>query len=41
MRNFSKLIFQRVVVVSLGILLQIIFVLAGMSWLHASCPGAP
>ena len=34
MRNFSKLIFQRVVVVSLGILLQIIFVLAGMSWLH-------
>lgn len=33
-RNFSKLIFQRVVVVSLGILLQIIFVLAGMSWLH-------
>lgn len=34
MRNFSKLIFQRVVAVSVAILLQIIFVLAGMSWLH-------
>ena len=34
MRNFSKLIFQRVVTVSLAILLQIIFVLAGMLWLH-------
>ena len=34
MRNLSKLVFQRVVVVSLAILLQIVFVLAGMSWLH-------
>ena len=33
-RNLSKLIFQRVVGVSLAILLQIIFVLAGMSWLY-------
>lgn len=33
MRNFSKLIFQRVVVVSLAILLQIIFILLGVVWL--------
>ena len=34
MRNLSKLLFQRVVVVSLGILLQILFVVAGMDWLR-------
>ena len=34
MRNLPKLLFQRVVVVSLGILLQILFVVAGMDWLR-------
>lgn len=34
MRNLSKLIFQRVVVVSLAILLQIGFLLAGVLWLQ-------
>ena len=34
MRNLPKLLFQRVVVVSLAILLQILFVLAGMLWLR-------
>ena len=34
MRNLSKLMFQRVVVVSLAILLQIAFLLAGMLWLQ-------
>ena len=34
MRNLSKLLFQRVVVVSLAILLQIAFLLAGMLWLQ-------
>ena len=34
MRNLSKLIFQRVVVVSLAILLQIAFLLVGMLWLQ-------
>lgn len=34
MRNLPKLLFQRVVVVSLAILLQILFVIAGMDWLQ-------
>ena len=34
MRNLSKLLFQRVVAVSLSILLQIAFILAGMNWLR-------
>ena len=34
MRNLPKLLFQRVVVVSLAILLQILFVIAGMDWLR-------
>ena len=34
MRNLPKLLFQRVVVVPLGILLQILFVVAGMDWLR-------
>lgn len=34
MRNLSKLVFQRVVIVSLAILLQIAFLLAGMLWLQ-------
>lgn len=34
MRNLSKLMFQRVVVVSLAILLQIAFLLAGILWLQ-------
>ncbi len=34
MRNLSKLLFQRVVVVSLAIVLQIAFLLAGMLWLQ-------
>lgn len=34
MRNLSKLVFQRVVVVSVAILLQIAFILAGMIWLQ-------
>ena len=33
-RNLPKLLFQRVVAVSLGILLQIIFVLVGVVWLR-------
>ena len=34
MRNFPKLMFNRVVVVSLSILLQIAVLLAGMLWLN-------
>ena len=34
MRNLPKLLFQRVVVVSLAILLQILLVIAGMDWLR-------
>lgn len=34
MRNLPKLLFQRVVVVSLGIVLQILFAVAGMNWLR-------
>lgn len=34
MRNLPKLLFQRVVVVSLAILLQIFFVLAGVLWMR-------
>ena len=33
MRNFLKLVFNRVVIVSLSILLQIIVLLAGVIWL--------
>ena len=37
MRNLPKLLFQRVVVVSLGIVLQILFAVAGMNWLREYC----